>query len=297
MTDVHWGLLGAFAAAVAYGTGTLLQAIGARTGDGPDDLDLGLVRRLLRSAPYIVGLALDAIGFGLVFVALRTLPLFTVQAVVACNLAVTAVLAVIVIGARPSRPEWMALGAVTAGLVLLALSAHHESPHQLADLGRTMLLVAVAGLGVIAFLMVRLRPDVTNDGWALGTLAGLMYGAVGIGARVLRSPHPLWRVFLDPALYALAVAGILGVLLYAMALQRGSVTVVTGAVVVAETLVPSAVGITLLGDRPGHGGTASAAVGFGLAVAGAMALARFGEPATSEARSYSDAGLGTLPAP
>jgi hypothetical protein len=68
-------------------------------------------------------------------------------------------------------------------------------------------------------------------------------------------------------------------------------------VVVAETLVPSAVGITLLGDRPAHGGTATAAVGFGFAVAGALALARFGEPSTSEARGYSDIGVGTLPAP
>jgi drug/metabolite transporter (DMT)-like permease len=294
---VHWGLIGAFAAAVAYGTATLLQAVGAREGDAADELDLGLVKKLLRSAPYILGLTLDAVGFGLVFVALRTLPLFTVQAVVACNLAVTAVLAVIVIGARPAHREWVALCAVTAGLALLGVSAHHDTPHKLSALDRSGLLIAVAALGVIAFLMVRLRPAVSTDGWALGALSGLMYGAAGIGARILRTPHPFWRVFTDPALYALALAGGLGVLLYAMALQRGSVTVVTAAVVVTETIVPATVGICFLGDRPAHGGTLIAAFGFALAVAGAIALSRFGEPPTREAQGHADAGIGTLPAP
>ena len=250
-----------------------------------------------RSAPYVLGLTLDAVGFGLVFVALRTLPLFTVQAVVACNLAVTAILAALVFRARPAPQEWAALAAVTAGLSLLGVSAQHETPKALSDLDRSLLLVAVGVVGLAAFLMVRLRPDVTNDGWALGALSGLMYGAAGIGARMLHSPHPLWRVFTDPALYALALAGVLGVLLYAMALQRGSVTVVTAAVVVTETVVPSAVGLTLLGDHLAHRDGAMAAVGFALAVLGAVFLSRFGEPGTSEPSGYSDLPLGTLPAP
>jgi drug/metabolite transporter (DMT)-like permease len=220
-----------------------------------------------------------------------------VQAIVASSLAVTALLAVATLGARPANREWAALCAVTAGLVLLGVSAHHQPPHRLSDLDRYLLLAAVAGVGVVAFVVARGRSEVRNDGWALGALAGLMYGAAGIGARILRSPHPLWRVFLDPALYALALAGILGILLYAMALQRGAVTVVTAAVVVTETLAPAAVGITLLGDRPAHGATAIAAIGFALAVGGALALSRFGEPPASEAQGYSDLRVGTLPAP
>ena len=76
----------------------------------------------------------------------------------------------------------------------------------------------------------------------------------------------------------MALAGILGLLLYAMALQRGSVTVVTSTVVVAETLIPAIVGITLLGDRPAPGHTLIAALGFAMTVAGAVALARYGDP-------------------
>jgi drug/metabolite transporter (DMT)-like permease len=295
---VNWGLAGAFAAAVAYGVATVLQAIGARSGGDTDDLDVRLVRRLLRSAPYIMGLLLDAVGFGLSFAALHTLPLFTVEAVVASSLAVTALLAVAMLDMRPSLVEWLALLCVTAGLTLLALSAKTQAPIRLDDLDRSLLVISVAVVGAIAVVVARRRRNPNRgDGWALGLLAGLMYGAAGIGARILRTPSTPWRLFLDPALYAMALAGILGLLLYAMALQRGSVTVATSAVVVAETLMPAAIGIGLLGDRPAPGRTALAAVGFALTVAGAVALARYGEPPARNAERLPDLAVDTLPTP
>jgi thiol:disulfide interchange protein len=104
-----------------------------------------------------------------------------------------------------------------------------------------------------------------------------MYGAGGIAARILTPSHRPLRLLADPALWTLVTAGVLGLLLYAMALQRGRVTVATAATTAADTLVPAAVGIFLLGDRPAPGRGAVAAVGFALTVIGALALARFGE--------------------
>jgi len=295
---VNWGLAGAFAAAITYGAGTVLQAIGARASGHADELDTRLVKRLLRSTPYISGLLLDAVGFGLSFAALHTLPLFTVQAVIASSVAVTALLAVFFLDMRPSLVEWAALGFVTAGLTLLALAAKDQAPTRLGNLDRWLLLISVAVVGTFAYLAARRRKHPGHgDAWALGALAGLMFGAAGIGARILRTPSTPWKLLIDPALYAIAVAGLLGLLLYAMALQRGSVTVATAAVVVAETLVPAAVGITLLGDRPQPGRTAMAAVGFGLSVAGAVALARYGEPPARNVERAPELPVGTLPAP
>jgi drug/metabolite transporter (DMT)-like permease len=275
---VSWGLIGAFAAAVAYGAATVLQAQGVRAGGGGDDLDARLVQRLIRSTPYVAGLLLDALGFALSFVALRTLPLFTVQAIVASSLAVTAVLAVAILGARPMAREWVALLSVTAGLTLLGASARRDRPAALDGSDRWMLVASVLVVGGAAFAAGRRRhgPS-TSDAWALGALAGLMYGAGGIGARMLATPKQPWQIIEDPALYAMVAAGMLGLLLYALALQRGSVTVATSAVVGAETQVPAAVGILLLGDRPAHGAAVVSAIGFGLAVLGAVALARYGQ--------------------
>jgi drug/metabolite transporter (DMT)-like permease len=274
---VTWGLAGAFAAAFAYGVATIMQAIGARRTGPAAGPDAQLLLRLVRSTPYLIGLLLDGVGFALSLAALRTQPLFTVQAIVASSLAVTAVLTVVVLGARLTPWEWGALALVTAGLTMLGLSAKDQRPAHVSFSGRLALLACIVASAVIVTVAARNRDGNNKDAWALGCMAGLMYGAAGVGARVLANPRSVGGLVLDPALWAMAVAGILGLMLYAMALQRGSVTVATAAVVVTETLVPAAIGITMLGDRPAHGRTALAAAGFAVTVTGSLLLARHGE--------------------
>lgn len=273
-----WGLAGAFAAAVTYGAATVLQAIGARRIARLESADLRLLWRLVHSTPYVAGLLLDGVGFALSLAALRSEPLFVVQAIVASSLAFTAVFAVVLLRARLATMEWGGLTLVTAGLTLLGLSANSEHPDTIPFTGRVLLLAVVVVSGAAAAGAARRRgAGRGDDTWALGFLAGLMYGAGGIGARVLANPTSVHGLLLDPALWAMLLAGLLGLVLYAMALQRGSVTVATSATVVAETLVPAAVGITVLGDRPASGRTALAAVGFAVTVTGSLLLARYGE--------------------
>jgi len=300
---VSWGLAGAFAAALAYGVATVLQAIGARQTGRASGPDARLALRLLRSAPYVGGLLLDGIGFALSLAALRSQPLFTVQAIVASSLAVTALLAVVVLQARLARLEWGALAMVTGGLVLLGLSANDQHPARVSYSSRFVLLLVVIAAATIVALAASARDahasDTNrskNDAWALGCLAGLMYGAGGIGARILANPRSIHGLLLDPALWAMAIAGILGLLLYAMALQRGSVTVATAATVVTETLVPAAIGITLLGDRPAHGRTTLAAAGFAVTVTGSLLLARYGAAPAETVAGETGPDLARLPA-
>jgi hypothetical protein len=81
----------------------------------------------------------------------------------------------------------------------------------------------------------------------------------------------------DPAAYAVAAAGIVSFVFYATALEGGSVTVATAAVVLAETLPPAIIGVLFLGDTTRPGLAPAAYAGFLLAVASAVMLARFGE--------------------
>jgi hypothetical protein len=110
----------------------------------------------------------------------------------------------------------------------------------------------------------------------LGTVAGLGYGVLGIAARVLNGFEPL-TLLRDPAAYAVAAAGIVSFVFYATALEGGSVTVATAAVVLAETLPPAVIGVIFLGDKTRPGLEPAAVAGFLLAVASAVMLARFGE--------------------
>lgn len=91
------GLCSAGGAALCYGIGSVLQADAARRTAASAGLDPRLLARLLRSGRYLVGVGADGAGFLLSLLAVRTLPLFVVQSVVASFLAVTAVLAAVLL--------------------------------------------------------------------------------------------------------------------------------------------------------------------------------------------------------
>ncbi len=269
------GLLGAFGAAICYGIGSVLQAMGARRTHAAEGLDPGLLLRLVRSGPYMIGIGLDCVGFLLSIVALRTLPLFVVQAVVASSLAVTAVLGAVVLHMRLGRRDIIGLIVVVVGLTMLALSAAEGEPHAVTSALNWGLLVASVLLGVIAVPLARLQG--AAGAAALGAIGGLGFGAVAVCARVLpASLHPS-VLLTDPATYALGVSALVGALAYSTALQRGTVTQATAPLVVGETIVPAAVGLFMLGDLPRPGWGWVALVGFALAVAGALSLSRHGE--------------------
>jgi len=274
-------LTAALVAALFYGIASVMQSVAAHEASNrkPADADAGgvdpgLLPRMLRQWRFVVSLCLDALGFVAQLIALQRLPLFAVQAIVAANLAVTAVVASLVIKVRLSWREWLAVTGVVAGVGLLGSSAGPEGASQAGVMFKLALIVAIAALGLIGLAAARLRDPART--LALGLVAGFGYGVIGIAARVLNGFEPL-TLLRDPAAYAVAAAGIVSFVFYATALEGGSVTVATAAVVLAETLPPAVIGVTFLGDRTRPGLEPAAIAGFLLAVASAVMLARFGE--------------------
>lgn len=279
-------LAAAMIAALCYGVAAVMQAMAVRAASrrtaGPASggsaalgrVDPSLVLRMLHQWRFIASLALDLVGFVAQLVALRRLPLFAVQAMIAANLAVTAVVAAWLMHLELAWREWLAVAGVIVGVGLLGSSAGEHVVTGVSAEFKLALILAVAGIAVIGVASSRLRAPARTP--VLGAVAGLGYGVLAVAARVLPgfSPQHLIR---DPAAYALAGAGIVSFMLYATALEDGSVTVATAAVVLAETTPPAVVGVMFLGDhtRAGLGGIAL--LGFSLAVVCAVALARFGE--------------------
>ncbi|HEY2060612.1 MAG TPA: DMT family transporter [Amycolatopsis sp.] len=274
-----WGLLCALLSAVAYGVASVMQAVAAKASpDSGAGVDPRLLLRVLRQWKFVLGLGFDVLGFVAQIAALHVLPLFVVQAAQAASLAVTAV-AARVFGVRLGAREWTAVGVVCAGLALLGGSAESEGSTQVGLGFRLVLAGAVVVLGLAGVAAGRASRRVRTP--ALGLVAGLCFGIVAISGRVMPSLAPL-DLLTDPALYIVAVAGGLAMLFYATALQRGSVTTSTAMMVLGETVLPSLIGIVLLGDRTRPGFALVAVAGFVLAVTAALALARFGEPAPIE---------------
>ncbi len=81
----------------------------------------------------------------------------------------------------------------------------------------------------------------------------------------------------EPLAWALVGYGVLGLLLFSIALQRGSVTVTNAVLFAVETVVPTVIGVALLGDRARAGLWPLMVVGTIAAVAGAVFLALWTE--------------------
>jgi drug/metabolite transporter (DMT)-like permease len=283
-----WGLVCALGAALCYGVGSVLQAMAARRAPLVEGLDPGLLLRLLRSWRYVVGLGLDALGFLLTLVAVQSLPLFVVQAVVASFLAVTAVLGAVLLQMPLSRRDWIGLGVTVLGLALVALSAADEGTVSVTTAEQWWVLAAAVGLAALAVPIGRWTG--ARGAAGLGAVAGMAFGTTSVAARMLPGAVSVGRPWSSVATllhsvsaYALVVAGVVALLAYSTALQRGSVTAATAPLVVGETVPPALVGLLVLGDRPREGWEVVAGLGFALAVAGALSLARYGEPSLDPA--------------
>ncbi|MFJ5271498.1 hypothetical protein [Streptomyces sp. NPDC088358] len=279
-------MLCALGAAVCFGTATVLQAIAARTAAGTGAAtrgpggDAALLLRALRQWRYVAGLALDGLGFVFQIAALRSLPIYAVGAALASSLAVTAVVAARLLRVRLSGTEWAAVGVVCAGLGMLGLASGAEGDRA----GSMTLKYAMLGTAVLVLLLGLVGGRLSGRGRALvlGLGAGFGFGVVEVSVRLIDdlAPGTLVR---NPAVYALLVGGGAAFLLLTTALQRGSVTTATAGLVIGETIGPALVGVVWLGDRTREGLEWLAVLGFLVAVAGALALARFGEAPVEEA--------------
>ncbi|MFC5201206.1 MULTISPECIES: hypothetical protein [Streptomyces] len=275
----------ALGAAVCFGTATVLQAIAARTaadtgtGTGGPGGDAALLLRALRQWRYLAGLALDGLGFLFQIAALRSLPIYAVGAALASSLAVTAVVAARLLRVRLSGSEWAAVGVVCAGLGMLGLASGAEGDRA----GSMTLKYVMLGTAVLVLLLGLVGGRLSGRGRALvlGLGAGFGFGVVEVSVRLIDdlAPGTLVR---NPAVYALLVGGGAAFLLLTTALQRGSVTTATAGLVIGETIGPALVGVVWLGDRTREGLEWLAVLGFLVAVAGALALARFGEAPVEE---------------
>ena len=277
-------LIAAVVAALCYGVASVMQAVAVREASNRTPAparagaaDPGLLPRMLHQWRFVASVVIDTLGFLAQLVALQRLPLFAVQAMVA---------------AEPGGDRRPRL-AGDRGVPLLAGVGGRDRRRRRGRAARLVgrrrgrppggavfkiaLIVATAALGVCGLIAARLREPART--LLLGTIAGLGYGVLGVAARVLTGFAPL-TLIRDPAAYAVVAGGIISFVFYTTALEGGSVTVATAAVVLAETLPPAVIGVLFLGDTTRPGLAPVAVIGFVIAVASAVVLARFGEAET-----------------
>jgi drug/metabolite transporter (DMT)-like permease len=243
-------------------------------------MDPRLLLELLRTGAFRLALLGNLLGFGLHVAALQSLPLFLVQAVISGSVAVTAVLSVRILRDALTRLQKAAIAGVCLGLALLATAAGEGAAHGVSDRLVPGLVAVLGCVALVGAVVGRVSSRWTSV--ALGLLSGTAFAVVAVGARILPDLAPA-TVVRTPAAYLMAGAGVIAFLLYANAMQRGSVTRSTAAMVVTQTAVPAGVGIALLGDRVRDGFAAVGVLGLLLSLAAVAVLTLTTRPETAAA--------------
>ena len=278
------GLGCALGAALLYGAAAVGQAVASRRLPPAEDGFVRLTTAALRDRLMLVVIASYLVGAALHLAAIELTPLYLAQAGIAASLPVTALVAAVTIRERLNPFDWAAVLATGVGIALLAVGAgeagsgDHEGSFVF---GLYVGLALVVALGLAAY-----RAAGPWSGATLGLLSGVAYSGTVLAARGLGTPDGTPRT--GALAVVLCVFGVLGFWLYSFALQRVAVTGATAPLILAQTVVPAAVGIALLGDTVPSGSWPLLTVALALAMGGAVWLSGF--EARVEGRVATDAG-------
>lgn len=252
-------LLAALLGTFGYGAGSVLQSVGTSRARGV---------MVVRQPTYVAGLLCDAVAWIASLVALRALPLFAVQALLAGSLAVTVVLARVVLHARLRARDAAAAGVITVALVVLAASA---GPLSAQRPPRPFEPAVLVGLGILALATVVASRRARSV--ELAVLAGLAFSGAALCARAAHGSGSWETLLHEPLAWAVLGYGALGMVGYTGALEHGAVGPATAILWVVEVAVPAVVGVRVLGDTVRDGWGAPALVALVLALGACVVLA------------------------
>lgn len=265
-------IVAALACALCNGAAAVLQKIGASRQRKATSLDAGMLVHLAHNGPYVLGVALDLIGWALTVFAVRIIPLFLAEAVIATNVACTALLEQVVLKHKLPAATWRWLGVLLAGLVFLGASATRQNAVSVHGLVEWSIIFAPVTCLALGALVARSKRKVAA--FVLAGLSGVAFGGTSIVGRVLPITAQWWHVLAQPLFWSLGLYGLAGVWLFTIALQRSLATTVNAWMTAAQTVGPATVGLVFLSDNVRGDTWVLLALGMACALTGVVGVAR-----------------------
>jgi drug/metabolite transporter (DMT)-like permease len=253
------------------GISTVQQKIGADHEGKVRNLDIMLLLRLLKNIPYLLGILLAIGGYGLSLVALRVLPLFLVQSLIAASVVVTALGEWFFLHKKFGKQTYIALAIVLVGLGLLGISAVSGPAIVNNDTAKLLIETSIIPLGIIGVVFVYQQNKLSA--FVLAAIGGILFGNTSSIGRILVYPHPLWRIIDDPLLYCLIASSILAQYFFTVSLQRTRATKSNAIMISMQTLAPAICGLLFFDDKIRAGFQFVALVGSILVIVGTAGTA------------------------
>jgi drug/metabolite transporter (DMT)-like permease len=208
---------------------------------------LAVVRAMLGDWRWVLGSILNVTGWVLFVRATAIGEISVVQPLMSSGDIVLVALAVLVLGERMTRREWIGVGVTVCGAVGLALGAQ-KAPASTWDGFALASMVVGAGLGVAG--LVRAARDDARAELALAVGAGLSFGcgAALTEAWTSASTDGWLAAILHPALVAMLLANACGLVLLQAAFQRGRAAVVVPVQLAVGNAVAVGAGVALFAE-------------------------------------------------
>ena len=264
-------MFAALACALCNGTAAVLQKISADKEKKVNSLDARLLARLFRDKPYIIGVVLDLLGWSFTLYAVQYLPLFLVEAIIAANIVITALIERLFRHQIIRSKSYQAIVIIVVGLVLLAIASSPEKSEPISNILRWLIVLTPIPIALAGYILARSKNYRASIG--LAVVGGLAFGGTSVVGRIFRLSNPVWHTIYSPLVFALIASGVLGILLFSIALQRAQATVINATMTASQTVIPAIIGAVFLGDHARAGLGYVVVLGICLALGGIAFLA------------------------
>ena len=247
----------AVAASFCTATSSVCQRLGAAPAPGGDGLSPRLLLYLVRQPIWLLGVGSMILGFVFQVTALHFGDLALVQPILATELLfVFAYMAIV--GTRPVvRRDWLAAGAMAAGLGVFLFTADPAGGHLHAS-ASSWWFAGVSAIGLTAitavFAFVRLRPgsppSPARKAATLGVATGISWGFVAAVIKELSSHTASgFGLFLTWSPYVLVAVGAASMLLSSHAFQAGPLAASQPGFTIVDPLVASLLGLFIFKEH------------------------------------------------
>lgn len=268
----------AVGAALSNALTTILQRLGVKDAPVEDSMRLRLVAYALRRKVWLAGFAMMVGGFVFQAAALHFGTLTSVQPVLTLELPFLVAILAVWFRVPVTWREWLGAAMGAGGLAVFLTAASPQPGARIPDL-RVWGLVSFSVLAAcaVAVALAQLGSPIWRAAM-FGAAAAIMFAftAALIRQVMLYASHHLAGLLLHWQLYAMAVAGLLGVFLAQNAFHAGPVTASQPSLVILDPLVSIGIGIGLFGDqlRTGDARVAVECVALSVLCVGGLMLAR-----------------------
>ncbi|MGF2946135.1 DMT family transporter [Mycobacterium sp. Lab-001] len=281
-TDIAAAL--ALAAALMMGIGDVVQQRSAQQVTRKTVGTVALFRRLLRDRQWWVGSLVAGAGFGLQAAALGFGSVVLVQALLVTSLPFALLVSAAANHRRITGRQGLWAVLLTTAVTVVVTVGNPQAGTPRGSLHTWSIVVAIMGPALILCVLgARLRPG-SVAALLLGLLSGSLWGLFSVLMKgvVDQLGHGIPALLRTPEVYVWAVLALAATAWEQSAFRAGPLTASLPAVTVAEPLVGSALGVTVLGETLNTSTRGLLVLGVSVAMmaAATVALAR-GQAATT----------------